>query len=57
MDTSLSKVANGDANCVITKSYYWHDRFLYHQWKPHGQGAERVINHNLFCQNNVEGRY
>ena len=56
MDTSLSKVhqpPNGDADYVIDKSYYWHNGFLYHQWKPYRQGAKRVISHNLFCQNNV----
>ena len=46
-DTSLAKVcqsANRDVDCITDKSYYWHDGLLYHQWKPHGQDADRVVN-------------
>ena len=46
-DTSLAQVhqsTNSDVDCTTDKSYYWHDGLLYHQWKPHGQDAERVVN-------------
>ena len=46
-DTSLAKVrqsATSNVDCTTDKSYYWHDGLLYRQWKPHGQGAERVVN-------------
>ena len=46
-DTSLVKVyqsANSDVDCTTDKSYYWHDGLLYHQWKPHEQDAETVVN-------------
>ena len=52
-DTSLAKVcqsANSDVDCTTDKSYYWHDGLLYHQWKPHGQDADRVVNQHVLSE-------
>ena len=46
-DTSLAKVcqsANSNVDCTTDKSCFWHDGLLYHQWKAHGQDADRVVN-------------
>ena len=46
-DISLSKVrqsANNDAACSVDKPYYWQNGLLYHQWKPHGQDTDMVVN-------------
>ena len=52
-DITLSKVrqtANSDVVSSTDKPYYWQDGLLYHQWRPHGDETDIVVNQLVLPQ-------